>query len=256
MQADPPTLTVYDRLIPCELYGREDFLDLPSDTARLLFLALMGRVDDFGNVELDVRRLFRWAWTFTQIKSPQALAAAISALQRAGLVRGYEVAGRHFLHILRFRNSRTYTSRQCPGSPWDLNLPIGPFKAGARRGDRTALVVARQSEENTSQINGAATKSESGLRVQVGVGEERKSDPQPPVRASLPVGWTVPDEWIQWAVRFREDQARPLAVAEIRALADRFGDLRRSKEGVDGGNIDWLRRWRNWVCVARAGDST
>jgi hypothetical protein len=248
---------MYDRLIPAETYRRENFLDLPTDTHRLVYLALMHEVDDFGNLEAFPRRLFRWAGCFCQAKTEAAVSKIIRDLCSVGLVRGYDVGGKPYLNLPGFKNARKYFRRHCPPSPWcNPDARTGPYVAGIQPTKRITCRAASRSEENAYPINGAATKSESEFPVKVGVGEETKSDPQLPVGASLPAGWTVPDEWIQWAVRFRQDQARPLAVAEVRALADRFGDLRRRKEGVDGGNIDWLCRWRNWVCVARAGGPT
>jgi hypothetical protein len=237
---------VYSRIVPHALLESTEFADLYDDTYRLLLIGLNLRADDFGNQKGDPRQLLRWAVLFTQIEDSAGLAAALTALEAAGLVRAYVVDGKPYLNLPGFKNARTYARRQCPPSPWcDPGAATGAYAAGMRARSPAASPVAS-----------AATKSESEFTVKVGVAEETKSDPQVPVGASLPAGWAVPDGWIQWAVRFREDQARPLAVAEVRALADRFGDLRRRKEGLDGGKIDWLGRWRNWVCAARAGGPT
>jgi len=249
---------VYSRIVPHELLENPEFVDLHDDTYRLLLVGLNLLADDFGNLDANPRRLLRWACLFTQIKTLEALVAALGAVQNVGLVREYVVDSKPYLNLPRFRNTRRYFRRHCPPSPWcDPAAKTGPYVAGIQLTGRVACRAGGCLAKNTRQISGAATKSESELTIEVGVEEEKRNgDPLLPIGASRAAGWTVPDEWIQWAVRFREDQARPLAVAEVRALADRFGDLRRRKEGVDGGNIDWLRRWRNWVCVARAGGPT
>jgi hypothetical protein len=55
----------------------------------LLLVGLNLRADDFGNRAGDLRQLLRWVVHFTQIKTAEGMAAALSALEGAGLVREY-----------------------------------------------------------------------------------------------------------------------------------------------------------------------
>jgi hypothetical protein len=255
VQADPPTLTVYDRLIPCELYGRENFLDLPTDTHRLVYLALMHKVDDFGNLEASPGRLFRWAACFCQTKTEASVSKIIRDLCSVGLVRAYEVESKPYLNLPGFKNARKYFRRHCPPSPWcNPDARTGPYVAGIQPTKRTTCRAASQSEENTHQINATATKSESELPVKVGVRKETKSDPQLPVSTRLPAAWVLPAEWLQWAIRFWADQRRPLTEGEVRAMAQQFHTLWRSRTGRDGRKPDWFATWRTFVRQAGAGD--
>jgi hypothetical protein len=186
----PPTLTVYDRLIPCQLYESEGFVDLPTDTHRLLFLALFARADDFGNQEADRRELLRWAVYFTQIKTADALAAALSALEGAGLVRVYEADSKPYLNLPGFKNRRTYVRRTCPPSPWcDKTAPVGAFKAGHRRRGPSVLSVAGPVRKMSDTIV-PAPKPESDLTQEVG---EEKGGVRGPINPSRPTGLTLPD---------------------------------------------------------------
>jgi len=181
---------MYDRLVPRELFESEGFVDLPSDTHRLLFLALFGRADDFGNQEGDRRELLRWAIYFTQIKTPDALAAALAALEGAGLVRAYEADGKPYLNLPGFKNRRTYARRTCPPSPWcDKNAPTGPLKAGHRQRARSVLPVASSVAKMSDTIV-PAPKSESDLTQEVG---EEKRGVRGPINPSRPTGLTLPD---------------------------------------------------------------
>ena len=113
---------MYSRLIRAELFDSERFVGLHDDSHRLLYIAFVLRADDFGNFEGATRKLFRWTQNFTQIKNESGIVSALSALCDADLLRRYEVDGKVFFHIPRFKSTRRYTSRKWPLSPWcDLN---------------------------------------------------------------------------------------------------------------------------------------
>lgn len=123
----------YDRLIRSELYESERFLDLASDTARLIFVALLCEADDFGNLRGGERRLYRWAHGFATVKDPADVIRIFSELCDHDLIRRYVVDSKPYFHIPRFRNQRTYAVRHCPPSPWcDPNAHTGPYKADSR----------------------------------------------------------------------------------------------------------------------------
>lgn len=107
-----------DRIIRDEILQSVRWGDLPTDTHRLVFVALVLRADDYGNIEGGPRRLYRWMVSFTQIKSEADSIKIMSDLQDADLIRRYEVESREFWHMPRFRNSRRYWSRNCPPSPY------------------------------------------------------------------------------------------------------------------------------------------
>jgi uncharacterized protein YdaU (DUF1376 family) len=58
----------------------------------------------------------------------------------------------------------------------------------------------------------------------------------------LPQGWTLPQEWGEWAM-----QNGNLSAGQVRREADIFHDHWVAKPGVAGRKEDWFATWRNWV---------
>ena len=56
----------------------------------------------------------------------------------------------------------------------------------------------------------------------------------------LPLDWTLPDEWIDEAIRLG------LSEREAAWEAGRFADHWHSQPGQKGVKLDWLATWRNW----------
>jgi len=111
-----------DRIVRADILESPRWLDLSSDTHRLVYLGILLCVDDFGNVE-GGRRLWRKVHGFSQIKTEQDFVKLMSELQDVDLVRRYTATTsddeqREYWHVPRFRNLRRYTSRKCPISPW------------------------------------------------------------------------------------------------------------------------------------------
>ena len=107
-----------DRILRDELWESDRFLDLPTDTARLIFVRCLSLADDFGNFAGAQTRLYRAMQSCTQIKTPEALTSAIDALMQQDLLRRYEVDATEYFHIPRFRSHKQYLSRRVPPSPW------------------------------------------------------------------------------------------------------------------------------------------
>ena len=107
-----------DRVIRDELLKSDRWLDLPSDTHRLVYENLILIADDYGNVEGGPRRLYRWMHGFTQIKTEPDAIKLMSDLQDADLARRYESDGHEYWHLPRFKNSRWYWKRSYPQSPF------------------------------------------------------------------------------------------------------------------------------------------
>jgi len=171
---------MYSRVIRAEVWESERFCDLHSDSHRLLFLALVARADDFGNVEAKPRTLFRWARNFTQIKEDAALLAAISALCDADICRAYTVDGTPYLHLPRFDSSRRWMARVCPPSPWcDLSSDVPAAKSArlSKRAERQKnQALAKMSSDDIPTTVGLS--SDCRLRgVGVGVGVELPESP-------------------------------------------------------------------------------
>ena len=124
-----------DRIIRDELLQSTRWLDLPTDTHRLIFVGLILIADDFGNIEGGPRRLFRWMQGFSQVKIDADAIKLMSDLQDSDLVRRYEVGSREFWHLPRHACNRQYMTRRVPESPWcPQNAILGKDKRIYNRG--------------------------------------------------------------------------------------------------------------------------
>lgn len=164
-----------DRIIRDELLESGRWLDLPTDTARICYVGLLLRCDDFGNIEGGPRRLFRFFYGFAQVKTPADADAVILQLADADLIRRYEFEGREFFHIPRFRPHRQYLVRKCPLSPWDGERPLGKTRRIINQGLAKSLADISQSDDYH-------------MAEGVGVGVVRTTKNElPPVDNSMPV---------------------------------------------------------------------
>lgn len=179
----------YDRVIRAELFKSQRFLLLPSDTHRLVFIALVHEADDFGNIEGGSVTLWLWMRNFTQVKTEQDAIKIMSDLADRDLVRRYEFKEetsedqtnntKEYWHVPRFRNTRTYTRRVYPPSPWcDSAAYTGPYK-GQSVGIRGNMPTNQgRKHKSDSDLKQTSFKSDSdlnsGVGVGVGVGEVQK----------------------------------------------------------------------------------
>jgi hypothetical protein len=150
-----------DRVIRDELWQSTRWLDLPTDTHRLVYNSLLHIADDFGNLEGGSRRLFRWMHGFSQVRTEVDSIKLMSDLQDADLVRRYEFENRELWHIPRFRHHRQYLTRKYPISPWDADLQLGKNRRVSERG---------LAKDQTLAKNLATTLQQHGSDVAEGVG--------------------------------------------------------------------------------------
>jgi hypothetical protein len=164
-------MRMYDRVLRADLYSSDRFVELPTDTHRLIFAALVHLADDFGNLEGAPVALWRWAHTFCQVKSRENMVEILSRLCDVDLLRGYEVDGKAFFHMPRFRNARKYWRRICPPSPWcDPSAYTGPRSNQVLSSDSCDAAGVR-SDPDLTQKQPDLTDGV-GVGVGVGVGEK------------------------------------------------------------------------------------
>ena len=175
---------MYDRLIRADMLESNRITDeLHHDSHRWLFVALVLRADDFGNLEADPRQLARWAASFSQIDTPEAMLQAMQALADADLARRYEVDGRPYLHLPRFQNQRSYTCRQVPPSPWcDPEAATGRLRGA----DRSQVRVTRRSPERIAADLAAERARDAAHQATKSV--EGKGSTKPESAPDLPQG--------------------------------------------------------------------
>lgn len=160
-----------DRVIRDELLDSDRWLGLGHDTERLVFIGLLLRCDDFGNMEAGSGRLFRFVQSFTQVKSQENVAAILQHLADADLIRLYQSEGRELIHIPRLRPHRQYLVRRCPPSPWcDTSTPLGKTKRIINKGLAGNVVTTSQRSSN-----------DVAQGVGVGVGENTRTRTRQPV---------------------------------------------------------------------------
>lgn len=154
-----------DRLLRDELVESDRWLDLPSDSARLAYVGLLLRCDDFGNVEAT-RSLYRYVRGFVRPGGKECSEADYAeiarALAAADMVRVYAVDNREYWHLPRLRTSRTYLSRKCPVSPWcDESVALGKSKRKAIQSlaqNVVATLQAQSSNEPATLLHGNVSR--------------------------------------------------------------------------------------------------
>lgn len=155
-----------DRLLRDELLESDRWLDLHTDTHRLTFIGLVLKADDFGNIEGGPRRMFRFLRDFTQCKTESDSIKLLSDLQDFDLIRRYEIDGREFWHLPRFKSHRQYLSMKVPLSPWNEENPrLGKDQRIVKQG--LAKNVATTSLPRSRHVA-------EGVGVGEGVGKELK----------------------------------------------------------------------------------
>jgi hypothetical protein len=194
-----------DRILRDEILESDRWLGLPSADDRLVYIALLLRCDDFGNLEGGLSRLFRFVERFTSIKSAEHTALTLLHLVDADLIRRYEVDGRELYHIPRFRPHQQYLTRKMPASPWDSERKLGKHKRIEIRG--LAKEYQQSTQDNidvnvTSQLRNMDVAEGVGVGVGVGVKHVSNSGLREPSRArAREQGHTAPT-----AIKKIEDQ--------------------------------------------------
>lgn len=185
-----------DRVIRDELLDSDRWLDLPTDTDRLAYVGLLLVCDDFGNLEGGIKRLYRFLHGFTQVKSEEVVATVLTHLGDADLIRRYEVDGREYWHIPRFRPHRQYLVQRYPQPPWTK-------EEDRRELGKTRRVILRGIAKDQPLAENVATTSlprsnhvAEGVGVGVGVGEiQKRSSAAQPVDNFPPKSRSWADHW-------------------------------------------------------------
>jgi hypothetical protein len=151
---------VPDRIIRDELLTSDRWISLKDNGDRLAFLACLLTVDTLGNMEASNGQLRR-LWRDFGINTDQLIAKTLTELLEHDLARPYDIEGKRFLHLPRFKQTRRWLGRICPLSPWTSNEDkqrVENYSHGAR----------------TAQAPSAHRAHLIGVGVGVGVGVERR----------------------------------------------------------------------------------
>jgi len=230
-----------DRVLRDEILESDRWLGLPSDTDRLTYIGLLLRCDDFGNLEGGLRRVSRFFQSFSSVKTDETAAAILLHLTDADMVRRYQVEGREFYHLPRFRTSASYLVRKVPPSPW--------CNPAALLGKNVRIVKNQGLAKNlpvTLPKSPSDVFAGVGVGVGVGVGEKPKpkSKPNPSVAALFPAALPVSHElWTHFRDVRKKLKAPGTQYAE-QLLATKLGKL--AKAGHDPVKVVEQSIERGW----------
>jgi hypothetical protein len=108
------------RLIRADLLDSDRWLGLPSAVEKLAFIVLTLSADDIGCLEASDSSLVRRWREPCGIKSNADAARVLATLARADLVRLYQVSGKRFLFLPRFRQRFRAKTLKYPAPPPEL----------------------------------------------------------------------------------------------------------------------------------------
>lgn len=89
------------RFISAKISESEQFADLETHEARLMFLMMLPHADVEGRLKADVRYLSGKIFTYLEL-SRQQIESGLADLERAELIRTYSVKGRRYLYFPKF----------------------------------------------------------------------------------------------------------------------------------------------------------
>ena len=119
-------------------------------------------------------------------------------------------------------------------------------KGGLETPLKTPLTDGKEpppSSSSSSSSSSSNPKTPSDEGVQKPPSGEGPLSPQAAPRATrLPKGFTLPDEWRDWA----QDHCATWTTGHITVIFESFRDFWIAKSGKDAAKNDWFATWRNW----------
>lgn len=238
-----------DRVIRDELLRSERWLDLPTDSHRLVYAALILEADDYGNVEGGPRRLYRWMHNFTQIKTEADSIKLMSDLQDAEMVLRYEVENKEFWHLTRFRNSRQFWSRKHPQSPYEDDVTIEEKQRFTKKSikhdlneDNTRILRSRRGvgvgEERVVELDSSSVLETSTTR------EKSKKRGSADATPFVLPDWIPKDDWDAW-VEMRKKSKKPPTAYAMRLAVMKLDNLR--EQGHAPGQVLMQSAFAGWT---------
>ncbi|MFZ5558687.1 MAG: hypothetical protein ACOZDY_18560 [Pseudomonadota bacterium] len=228
------------RVIREALLESDRWLSLAHPVERLAYVALLLRVDDLGTYDASDGQLVRTWRDVCNVKGRDDALKILNGLVDADLVRTYDVDGKRFIYIPRFKQRfRARTFLRPP--PPDSLLHDEP----------DVLENIRQIKERTAQMPDTRPTGDGhmpdecparapvvGVGVVVGVVKPESARKRAPTAFSGPE--TIPEDWRQACVETRSD----LNPAEVYAG---FCEYWTEGEGAGKRRKNWRHAWLNWV---------
>lgn len=195
------------RMIRDALLDSDRFLSLPDNTARICYVSCLLTADDRGNLEASTGALVR-LWRDFGVDSNDKANDTAQFLADKDLIRVYEVAGKRYIHVPRFRQRMRSFKRACPASPW-------------------CETVEESKDSSPICPQPAAVSGKPRPKRSEGKGREVT-----PSRTFVLPGWVPSDAWQDFEETRQKlrkpltDRARQLLVAELQRLRDEGNDPR------------------------------
>lgn len=223
------------RSVKPEFWRSEDIASL-SIADRLLFIGLWSYVDDSG-VGVDRLALISADLFAADLeRDPEEVYGRVRGglreLSDRGLITRYEVDGKRYLHITKWRLHQRIEKPTKSRYP----LPDEAVTCG-----NTDLPDASPTPPGSLPEESGAGAGEQGSS---GTGEDQKTSSSgeraPRVTATrLPEPFPLTDELAKWG--------RENCPGVPRSEHDRFVDYWRGVGGAKGRKADWVATWRNWM---------
>lgn len=134
---------------------------------------------------------------------------------------------------------------------------IGRTAVGATNARKTHVTICKYDEYQTVGRTKDAPRTHEGthrgrtgdavkepynhITKDTSVSSEASAKPKAKRGTRLPENWSLPDEWLTWAL----SEGWPESV--VRLEAEKFRDFWVSKAGAGGVKLDWQATWRNWM---------
>lgn len=210
------------RTIKPEFFTSEDIVQL-SAFARLLYISLWCEADRDGRMQWKPRT-FKMRYFPADDIDIQALCAE---LIEADLVALY---GDGLAYIPKFSQHQHINPRESASSLPDPHASARVEHASARVSDET--VTHREEGKGREVVEDASL-----------VTPDASPAAPPKLGTRLPNNWTLPAEWLAWALR-EQPTWSPEHAGKV---AETFKDYWIAKAGKDGRKVEWDATWRNWV---------
>lgn len=244
------------RSIKPEFWTSERVMEC-SPLARLLFIGIWNFCDDAGNHPDAERSLKALIFPGDDIDSA-TVRRLLDELSENGLLSLYTHEGRRYLHVNGWRHQRiekpTVKYPPFPGAQQPHNettWPTGQVVDEQSPSGRRALDPGEEGErkgkgEDQDQEHVPADAATPAQPADEPAGDE----PEPataktkPARGTrLPSDWTLPDDWLAWALADRPESTE----TAMRRVGERFRDHWIAATGKGATKLDWFATWRNWV---------
>lgn len=195
-----------DRVIRDELLESPRFLGLKDNADRLAYIALLLSADDLGNFDGDLFRLTR-LWRDFGILSRELAAKSLSELADADLVRPYQIDGKPYLHLPRFRQRLRYTKGKYPRPPANVDTcninelqeksltTVRPQSVRSQAQDGRSEEKRSEEKRSKPRARNPEPVDNSGAGTEKPVGNKLPKTQNPETREAVTVGALIGQWW-------------------------------------------------------------